>query len=467
MSGRATCLPTRAVLHAGVASFALVAMPATAQETQREAELEARVQQLEQTVDRLNATLEALDARLATAPPAAAAPASGQAAPAAAPAPAATAPTNGFRVGSTTVRIDGFFKAFASVSHYSGGTVPDDSVGRDFYNPGLIPVGGVGDSHETEFNAKQTRITLSTSTPFGGHTVDGLLEVDFQVAPGTGNHRVTSAYNPGLRRAYVSYRGFLAGQDWTTFQNIDALPETTDFIGVTEGTIFVRQAMFRYTQRLGPRLSLAVAAESPETSFTTLDSTTINGAGNNRVPDLATRLTWTPAWGEVSLAGVARELTVVDTTGARDSVFGWGVSLAGKIPIGRPNGFTDFRFMITHGDGIGRYVGLNFLPDAVFSDADGGTLRPVRLTAGFAALRIGLTDRLRSTVMGSFQNGDYPTGFAVDGDNRRAWSGAINLFYTPIPNFDLGIEFRHGRRELNSGDSGTVDQGQLAVKYTF
>ena len=43
--------------------------------------------------------------------------------------------------------------------------------------------------------------------------------------------------------------------------------------------------------------------------------------------------------------------------------------------------------MATYGKGLGRYVGLNFSPDAIVSAA--GQLETPRLFAGFAALRIG------------------------------------------------------------------------------
>ncbi len=43
-------------------------------------------------------------------------------------------------------------------------------------------------------------------------------------------------------KAYVSWNNWLAGQTWSNFQDVAALPDAVDFVGVTDGTVFVRQA---------------------------------------------------------------------------------------------------------------------------------------------------------------------------------------------------------------------------------
>jgi hypothetical protein len=51
--------------------------------------------------------------------------------------------------------------------------------------------------------------------------------------------------------------------------------------------------------------------------------------------------------------------------------------------------------------------------------------------------------------------------------NKRAWSAAGNLFWTPIKNIDLGIEYRHGERRLVNGADGALDRIEFAAKYSF
>src|SRR5690606_40479697 len=56
-----------------------------------------------------------------------------------------------------------------------------------------------------------------------------------------------NTYAITLRQAYVSWNNWLAGQTRSNFQDTAALPEAVDFVGVTDGTTFVRQAQLRYT----------------------------------------------------------------------------------------------------------------------------------------------------------------------------------------------------------------------------
>ncbi|MBD8617614.1 hypothetical protein IFT67_01610 [Sphingomonas sp. CFBP 13728] len=470
-----------------LAGTALVPGVAQAQ-TAREVELETRLKALEAAVQDLRGELNAARATAATAPRPAA-PATSSAAPTAvASAPndlhptapvGPTAPTalaeakasaavstDGFKVAGTTVKLNGFIKTWASVSRYSGGNIAPESVGRDFYFPSMIPVGGRNEGNSLESHAKQTRIVLATDTPVAGHSLKGLLEVDFQVVPGSqGNQRVVSGYNPGLRRAFFTYDNWLFGQEWTTFQYIGALPETTDFIGPSEGSVFVRQAQVRYTRKLSDTLTVSVAAENPETASTGLTSAAIVENADDRLPDVAARLNYKTAFGEFSLAGLVRKLTI-DTGPLNESATGWGVSFAGKVPLD-VSGRSDIRFMVTHGDGIGRYVGLNLAPDAVFAAVPGAELRTPSLTAGFAALKLGWTDKLRSTFIGSVQSIDYPTGGEPIGASASAWSTSANLFFSPIKAIDLGVEFRHAERRLVDGQVGKLDRGELAARYSF
>ncbi|WP_223177037.1 DcaP family trimeric outer membrane transporter [Sphingosinithalassobacter sp. CS137] len=456
----------RRALLAATALSAFAALPAQAQ-TARESELEARLKSLEAAVVELRAELErtrtAAQVAVASAPaasqPVAVEVAAAVPAPAPVPAPARQA------ADGPSVRINGFFKTYASVSHYSDGPLPSTSSGHDFYVPGTIPVAGLSEGPSYRANVKQTRIAVSATTPVAGHVLKGLLEVDFQSSPGVGNQRVTNAYNPALRRAFITYDDFLIGQEWSNFQYVAALPETTDYLGPSEGTVFARQTQLRYTQAVARGLTLSVAAENPAATTADAGSATVIENDTDRMPDLTARLNLALGRSELSLAGLARTLTV-DLGAQEDSAFGWGVSAAGKLALDA-RGRHDLRFMVTHGSGIGRYVGLNLAPDAVLVRGSSLQLEPVALTAGFAALRLGWTDQLRSTFMGSAQTIDTPAGLAVAGANKTVWSASANLFYSPIRQFDLGIEFRHGERELVSGVTGRLDRAEFSAKYSF
>lgn len=467
-----------AALLAGVAAVTLAIPAANAQATDRAAALEERVRQLEDALREVRGELEATKRQaLAHAPaqsthPQAAQVQTAQVQPAQAQPTQAQPPQaqrtggTGLTIGSTTFKVSGFIKADAMVSDYSAGDTATSALGRDFYLPQAIPVdrtAGAGEGHDFDAHAKQTRLAISADTPVGGKSVTAYVEADFQTSQGTqGSERTTNGYNLALRRAFIGYDGWVFGQDWTVFQNTAALPETTDFIGPTEGAVFARQMQVRVTRPLTSQLSFTFGLENPETSSITPTSTALAENDDDSLPDATAKLTFKPALGEFTLAGVLRKLEV-NTATSNESATGWGVSFAGKVPFGE-NGRHDIRFMVSHGSGIGRYIGLNFAPDVV-QTAEG--IEAVDVTAGFAAVRFGLTDKLRSTLMYSFQDVDYPAGLAPATASEAARSYAINLFYSPVKPLDLGIEYRHGKRTLLNGDSGSLDRVHFIAKHAF
>jgi hypothetical protein len=483
---------TRLALTALLGGTALV--PGTAQaQTARKIELETRLKALEAAVQDLRGELTAARATSAapiaststnaapmSAPPMTANPmtaSSMSAAPAspgrspgatnvaeARPAATKSAPTDGFRVGNTTVKLGGFVRLNVIASRYSDGEVAVGGLGKEFFLPQQIPVGGGFSSQDLLLSARQTRLQFSTATPMNGTEIKTLVEFDFALATApVGAQRATNPYTPTFRRGFIEYGNLLVGQEWSTFQNIAVLPETTDFVGPLDGTVFNRQALVRYSIPLRPGLTLQIAAENPETETALPANAALVDTDDDRLPDVVARVNWKPTFGDFALAGIARELRT-DTLGSGDTAFGWGVSGSGKIPIGKRH---DLRFMATYGQGIGRYLGLGYVPDAIY----GGTatrLERIANFAAFAAFRIGWTDAIHSTVMGSYQSADYPAGVVVTGlANAKSYGGAGNLFWSPGKGFDIGVEYRHAVRELVSGDTGALDRLEFAFKYGF
>jgi hypothetical protein len=374
----------------------------------------------------------------------------------------------GMKIGNTTLKIGGYMKLTASSSRFSDGEVATNTFGRDFWLAQSIPTSGLPSTRDTDFNARQSRFWLNLTTDVAGHMLKGYLETDFETSPGTqGTQRTTNGYNLTLRRATLQFDKWTFGQDWTTFQYTGALPESTDYVGTTEGTVFVRQPLVRYSTPVGHGMTLHVAAENPETAMATLGAPALIENGDDRLPDFATRLAWAGKRGELSLGGLAREVRV-ENAGVGDARFGWGVSAAGKLFLDKAK-VSDLRFMATYGHDAGRYIGLNFAPDAVYVPVT-GKLADVNAFAAMAALRVAVAPTVRINLMGAYQTVDYASSLAtiqLAGFNKQAWSMAGNVFWSPVRNVDLGIELRHGERKLVSGAKGSLDRVEFAAKYSF
>jgi len=381
----------------------------------------------------------------------------------AAPAPVqqAAAPAasgEGFRIGDHTVKFGGFVKVDAYATRYSGGDPVNGDALREFHIPGSIPIGGADEDTATDFNARQTRFWLTTDGMVGGHKIGTRMEMDFQTLPGAGDQRTTSPANPALRRAFITIDNWLIGQEWTNFQNTAVLPESADFIGAAEGTVFARQVQVRYTR--GP---FSVSVENPETTVTPFGGGARIVADDNSIPDFTARYALSKPWGDFQFAGLLRQLKYQNpATNIDSTATGWGLSASTKIKVGAKD---DLRLMVTGGEGIGRYVGLNFSNDAVLNGA--GDLDAIGVVAGFAAYRHVWAPGWRSSLIWSAQKVDNDLAFTGLAANRSAQSFHANLIWSPVTAFDVGAELMFADREIETGASGDMTRLILFAKYGF
>ncbi|WP_295189770.1 DcaP family trimeric outer membrane transporter [uncultured Brevundimonas sp.] len=445
-------------LMAGAAAVALMATPGLAS-AQDQAALEARIAQLEAQLNALKSEVVAARTQQAAQQqdiisletrPAAPAPVQQATAPA--------APGEGFRIGDHTVKFGGFVKVDAYATRYSGGDPVNGDALREFHIPGSIPIGGADEDTATDFNARQTRFWLTTDGMVGGHKIGTRMEMDFQTLPGAGDQRTTSPANPALRRAFITIDNWLIGQEWTNFQNTAVLPESADFIGAAEGTVFARQVQVRYTR--GP---FSVSVENPETTVTPFGGGARIIADDNSIPDFTARYAVSRPWGDFQFAGLLRQLKYQNpTTNIDSTATGWGLSASTKIKVGAKD---DLRLMVTGGEGIGRYVGLNFSNDAVLNGS--GDLDAIGVVAGFAAYRHVWAPGWRSSLIWSAQKVDNDLAFTGLAANRSAQSFHANLIWSPVTAFDVGAELMFADREIETGASGDMTRLILFAKYGF
>ncbi|MEO1039679.1 MAG: DcaP family trimeric outer membrane transporter [Pseudomonadota bacterium] len=365
---------------------------------------------------------------------------------------------DGFMAGNTHITYGGFIDVDAHVTEFSDGDVAPTSIARDFYIPGAIPVGGSGDGEaDADFTAQGTRFFFATETPTetGMGSLKSRLEFDFLGSPG-GNERVSNSYNPRLRVAWAQLGAWRVGQDWSTFQNTAAIPESASFLVASDGMVFVRQAQVRYTD--GP---FQIALENPDTTVTPFGGGARIDAGDGALPDLVARYNWTGDFGNISVSGLARRLSA--QTGAIDGdAFGWGVSVQGRAMLGEGS---DLRFSFTGGEGLGRYIGLNAVNGAV-ADAS-GDLEPIASYGGLIALRQSLGQGRRINVGYSFLEADNDLALNGGSATKSVWSGFGNYMISLAPGVTLGAELLFGERELENGQTGSITRATLSTKYSF
>lgn len=348
---------------------------------------------------------------------------------------------------NTEFSYGGYIKLDAMYSQYSDGDLGAASLGRDFYVPSTIPTsaGGADETSSMDFSAKSSRFNFKTVTTLdNGEKVTGFVELDF-LGSAQGNEVVSNSYSPRLRHAFFTYNDVTVGQTWSTFMNVGALPETVDFLGVSDGTVFNRQSQIRYTMG-----DFQFSLENPETTVKGVGTTDDGG-----IPDIVARYNLKAGDHSFAIAAIGRQFAYQDGAGIDETTTGFGVSLSGKIMLGAD----DLKFSYTTGD-VARYVGLGQVSDVIIN-AD-GELEANSVDAAFIAYRHHWNSQMRSTIAYSMFDSDLE-----DDTEQSSSSTRVNLMYSPDKSLTYGVEYSMANLDKGNDVEGDLDRLQFTAKYSF
>ncbi len=342
----------------------------------------------------------------------------------------------GFRIpgSETSLRLYGYAEGHVIHDLKAGGSTDN------FTDPTFQALDGTGaQTGRTKLTAQTSRFGFETSTPTSAGTFNTKIEMDFySYGPGTRNRL-------RLRHAYGEYSGWLIGQTWSTFMDLDDLPETVDFNGPI-GAPFSRRMMVRYTYgdaKAGYKFSFA--AEDPEDQFG-------GGSANERMPQLVARFDKSFDWGAVNVRGLLHEKRSTTETKR-----GWGFGVGGSYKI------TDKDIL------MGQYTRVDGDVDQLYGsngysiDSTTGSItfdKNQGLVFGYAKT---FSDQLRGSVAYGMNKGK--TAEAVD--NKRLQQLFVNMIYSPFKNVELGAEYIYGKRKTFTDDTGTLSRFDLMGRYSF
>lgn len=353
-----------------------------------------------------------------------------------------------------------------------------DRKNMESFSIPAIPVTSPARDREGQafFDARFSRLNFETRTPAAGSEVKTLIEFDFWMYNNQGSDAQLNSSGGRFRHAYLQWGGWLAGQTWTNFIDLDALPDTIDW-GGPSGALTVRQPQLRYRKEIAKGHALSVAAEHARTDITYADNRSFSGndyfsnrRARDRRPDLTAKYKWTGGSGHLSLSALWRELRWEDPNDQSEHDYqAYGASLGATF---KPGSGGSYLFAQTSGgSGIGRYMG------ELYNEGDAGTYDPA--TDRFTPTKVwGVSlggtfywsERWRSTLaFGRTRITDHPSqANSYDGIPDRQYSTAhLNLMWSPFDGMDLGGEYIWGLRETATGMKGNGSRITLGARYSF
>ncbi|MFM2119105.1 MAG: hypothetical protein RL722_573 [Pseudomonadota bacterium] len=332
----------------------------------------------------------------------------------------------------TSVRIYGHAEVHAIKD--IGLSSPDDLFTDLSFQPTTAAGGPKG---KLRMTAESSRIGFETATPTKYGSLTTKVEADFY-SYGAGNRNRLR-----LRHAYGEYAGILIGQTWSTFMDLDDLPETVDFNGPI-GAPFSRRTMIRYTYNDPQFAKFTVALEDPADQFG-------GGSNNEKLPQLVLRFDKGFDRGAVNARYLSHQKRS-DSETKRGNGFGVGGSykLTDKdLLMGQ--------FTAVDGDIDQLYGSNGYAIDgsgAITFDKNRG------LVLGWAHA---YNDQLRANVVYGANKGK--TAEAID--NKKLAQFHIGAIYSPIRNVELGAEYIYGKSTKFSGDTGKMQRVDLMARYSF
>ena len=337
----------------------------------------------------------------------------------------------------TSVRVYGYIEANA-IRDFKA-TAPGDNFTnlpeQQFNNSGAT-------KGKTAMTAQTSRFGFETATPTAYGPVTTKLEADFYAYCGSECNRNRLR----LRHAYAEYAGWTVGQTWSTFMDLDNLPETVDFNGPI-GSTFRRPMQVRYTYNDPNVAKFQVAMEEPN-------------SGGAR-PAFVVRADKSFDWGGINARLMSHQQ--VDGSGVKKNGKGYGFGGSYKL-TGTLTAMGQFTQM--DGDSDSAYLyGANY---PAVGSAGGLLLDKSR------GVVLGLTnnfdEKWRATVAyglikSAAKNGD---DYAVSSSGNKKLSQLhIGTYYTPIKNVELGAEYILGKRTSYTMDTGSLSRVNLQARYSF
>lgn len=312
-------------------------------------------------------------------------------------------------------------------------------------------------------NNHLTQIGLGTTNAFINFV--GLPNSKNRVSVYINANLAAANYGVNLLFAYINYRGFTAGYDFSLFSDVGATNPSIDFEG-PNGLILTPNTVINYKHNFGRHFTAAVGVEMP--TQTVIVEPEYSGSVYQSVPDVPFYLqySWAERTSWVRAAGLLRGLTYRDLTqGVNRTSLAWGLNLSTTFLLARK---LRFCAQVAGGYGISDYfqdsfrMHLDMLPDPVRH----GMLQTVGSIGATVGLRYDFTDAIFASCTYSILR-LKSAGYYQEDMFKGSDYAVANLFWMINPRIYLGVEYLWGQR-IDMNDRCRANnraQGMIQVKF--
>lgn len=317
-----------------------------------------------------------------------------------------------------------------------------------------------GDGGLVQFSAATSGLFLNMVALPGTRNQVGVY-FNFNLT-GNGNN-----YGFNLYYAYVKYRGFTVGYDFSLFSDMAAAPPSIDNEGPNALTA-VPNGVIDYRHSFNSHWSAGIGAELPVASATTGDGTYLV---NQRVPDFPAYVQY--SWGKgqswIRFSGIVRNMMYRDVIADRNrDCVGWGVKVSGSASVCP---WLTAYYQAAFGKGMTSYFqdlyegGLDMVPSG------DGRLESVKAWGGYLGLQYNISPKVFATTTyshlrnyaGRYTGGDTPWGQQY----RYAQYALANVIWNITPQISTGLEYIYGRRVDMDGVARHDNRIQTMLQVTF
>lgn len=358
-------------------------------------------------------------------------------------------------------------------------------LGNNLYN-----VSGAGISFVTQ------KIPVPSTQ---GHKSDYYINplnaaVDFQIVGLAGTPDEITGYikfgtngnnnSLALTRAYITWRGFTAGEKLTLMQDDYACqPPTIDPEGPS-GCISTVVYEVNYKSKNYNGFQFAIGLDLPSwyssngiyrgKDYPMFDGKQVTNYADaeQMVPDIPMWIQYgTSDFNRIRFSGIIRNFSYRDlVANTTRHMVGWGVMCSGNLQV--PSKAVTFYYQAAYGQGIGAYLQdiagmpLSFIPD----DAKPGKMKASPMMGLNAGFTFQLSPKWQMNIMASESRIWKVGNYAVQDNSsnyKYALYGAANLFYNITPYLQWGIEYLYGKRQTWDMGSGHDNRIQTQLMFTL